>query len=197
MKIENFSLFLNPIIEKSFHNGPTIRAAFQVIICKNNENKYAVDCIDAMDIEIDVLGKTITSNKEVSNILDHYESMGVNLYDEAENDLKELIKMSDSVEKFVFEQTGILLPGILVATDVKISNQVTELNYINIIKDLKQQFGSISYYNDKRKSSRRIKIQSGHNNKIQKYMRKKYPHIETYFNDGYPWSSGLCFKLPL
>jgi len=197
MKTENYSLFLNPTVKKSFHNGPTVRATYQVIVCKNNEDKYAVECIDALDMEIDMLGKTITSNKEVSNVVDYFESMGVNLWTEAEKDLTEAITTSGSVEKFVFEQTGILLPGTLVATNPKTPNPVTELNYVNIIADLKQRFGDISYYNDKRKSFRRIKMQSRHNNQIQKYMRKKYPHIETYFNDGYPWSSGLCFKLPL
>jgi len=199
MKTENFSLFLNSTIEKSFCNGPTIRATFQIIVCKNAKNKYEVNSMDALDMEIDMLGKTITSNKEVSNIVDHYECMGVNLYNEAEKDLQEIIKKSSSVETFVFGQTGIILP---IETNLTKQNDVVELtkyetDYVKIIADLKQQFGNISYYNDKRKSFRRIKIQSRYEKNIQKYMKKKYPHIETYFNDGYPWSSGLCFKLPL
>ena len=198
MKTENFSLFLNSTIEKSFCNGPTIRATFQIIVCKNAKNKYEVDCIDAMDMEIDILGKTITSNKEVSNIIDHYEGMGVNLYNEAEKDLEEIIKMSGNVETFVFGQTGIILP---IETNLTKQNDVVELtkyetDYVKIMADLKQQFSSLGYYNDKRKSFRRIKIQSRHNNQIQKYMKKKYPHIETYFITD-PWSGGLCFKLPL
>ena len=199
MKTENFSVFLNSTVEKSFYNGPTVRATFQIIVCRNDKNKYVVDCADGMDMEIDILGKTITSNKEVSNIVDHFESMGVNIWDEAEKDLMKVIEMSDSVEKFVFEQTGIILPDVLIImAKQKPSEQFVELNYIEIMKDLKQQFGPLDYYNDKRKTSRRIKIQSRYNKNIQKYMENKYPHIETYFNDGYPWSSmGLCFRLPL
>ena len=199
MKTVNFSLFLNSTIEKSFRNGPTIRATFQIIVCKNAKNKYEVDCIDAMDMEIDILGKTITSNAEVSNIIDHYESMGVNLYNEAEKDLEEIIKMSGNVETFVFEQTGIILPTNQSTTKQNDVVELTrhELEYVLIMNDLKQRFGSLGYYNDKRKTFRRIKILSRHNKDIQKYMKEKYSHIETYFNDGYPWSSGLCFKLPL
>jgi hypothetical protein len=198
MKTENFSLFLNSTIEKSFCNGPTIRATFQIIVCKNAKNKYEVDCIDAMDMEIDMLGKTITSNTEVSNIIDHYESMGVNLYNEAEKDLEEIIKMSGNVETFVFEQTGIILPTNQSTTKQNDVVELTrhELEYVLIMNDLKQRFGSLGYYNDKRKTFRRIKIYHGPTPSIQKYMYEKYPHIETYFITD-PWSGGLCFKLPL
>jgi hypothetical protein len=187
MKNENWSIFINPTIEKLFHNGPTVRATFQVIVClSQDKTKYIIDCMGAMDMEVDVLGKTISTFDELKKINEHYKSFGVDLWDECEKDLTKEIGKYKTIEQFVFEQTGIQLKPIKHVP-----------SYVEIMDDLKQQFGSLGYYNDKRMTFRRIKILSAKNNDIQKYMQKKYPHIETYFNNGYPWSSGLCFKLPL
>jgi len=187
MKSENWSIFINPTIEKSFINGPTVRATFQVIVClSEDKTKYIIDCMDAMDMEVDILGKTISTYDELKKITDHYKSFGVDLWNECEKDLTKEIAKSKTIEQFVFEQTGIQLKPIKHVP-----------NYVEIMNDLKQKFGRLGYYNDKRKTFRRIKIQSRHEKDIQKYMKTKYPHIETYFNDGYTWSIGLCFKLPL
>jgi len=200
MKKSNSSVFVNTTITKQFPNGPKITAEFQIIVAQDKDDEWVIDCIEPMEIdEIEIMGKKITDYENKRKIIVHFESMGIDLWEEAESDMKELIAMSGDAFTFVKEQTGIILPTKQSKTK---QNDIVELtkcetDYAKIMADLKQQFGRIGYYNDKRKTFRRIKILSRHNKDIQKYMKEKYPHIETYFNDGYPWSSGLCFKLPL
>jgi len=194
------SVFINTTITKQFPNGPKVSAEFQVIITQDKNDEWVIECVEPMDInEIEMMGVTITDLESKRNTIKHFKSMGIDLWEGIEKDMDEVITMSGGAVTFVSEQTGIILPT---KQSKAKQNDVVELtkyetDYVKIMADLKRQFGNIGYYNDKRKTFRRIKILSRHNKDIQKYMKKKYPHIETYFNDGYPWSSGLCFKLPL
>ena len=200
MKKSNSSVFVNTTITKQFPNGPKVTAEFQIIVCLNKSDDWIVDCIEPLDIdEIEIMGKKITDHESKRNIIKHFESIGIDLWEETEKDMNEFITMSGDAVMFVKEQTGIILPT---KKNVAKPNDVVELtkfetDYVKIMANLKQQFGSIGYYNDKRKDSRRIKIISSQNKNIQKYMKRKYPHIETYYNDGSTWSIGLCFVLPL
>jgi hypothetical protein len=197
MKKSNSSVFVNTIITKQFLNGPKVSAEFQIIVAQNKNNEWIIECIEPMDInEIEMMGKKITDYENKRKIIVHFESMGIDLWEEAESDMKEFIAMSGDAATFVKEQTGIILPTKAKQNDV-VELTRHELEYVLIMNDLKQQFGSLGYYNDKRKTTRRIKIYSGPKDAIQKYMQKKYPNIQTYFNIGYSWSSGLCFRLPL
>jgi hypothetical protein len=190
------SVFVNTTITKQFPNGPKVSAEFQVIVTQNKNDEWVIDCIEPLEIdEIEMMGVTITDLESKRNTIKHFESVGIDLWEEIGKDMNEFVDMSGGAVTFVSEQTGIILPTKQSKT--KQNDTKSETDYVKIMADLKQQFGSISYYNDKRKDSRRIKILSRHNKDIQKYMKRKYPHIETYYNDGYTWSIGLCFKLPL
>jgi hypothetical protein len=199
MKKSSSSVFVNTTITKQFPNGPKVTAEFQTIICQDRQDEWVIDCVEPMDInEIEMMGKTITDYEGKRKIITHFQSLGIDLWDEVTKDMDEFVKMSGDAVTFVKEQTGIILPKKTIVEQ----NDVVELikfetDYVKIMTDLKQQFGSISYYNDKRKDSRRIKIISSQEKEIQKYMKKKYPHIETYFYGEFPWSSGLCFRLPI
>jgi hypothetical protein len=199
MKKSSGLVFANTTITKQFPNGPKVTAEFQIIVCLNKSDEWIIDCVELIDIEeIEMMGKKITDYEGKHKIIVHFQSLGIDLWDENITDVKKLIAMSGGVVTFVKEQTGIILPTKTIVEQ----NDVVELtkfetDYVKIMADLKQQFGSISYYNDKRKDSRRIKIISSQNKDIQKYMKKKYPHIETYFYGEFPWSSGLCFRLPI
>jgi hypothetical protein len=190
------SVFVNTTITKQFPNGPKVSAEFQVIVTQNKNDEWVIDCIEPLEIdEIEMMGVTITDLESKRNTIKHFESVGIDLWEEIGKDMNEFVDMSGGAVTFVSEQTGIILPTKQSKT--KQNDTKSETDYVKIIADLKQQFGSISYYNDKRKDSRRIKILSGKNKEIQKYMKRKYPHIETYYNDGHTWSIGLCFVLPL
>jgi len=200
MKKTSGEVFLNTTITKQFHNGPKVSAEFQIIVAQNKNDEWIIECIEPLEIrEIEMMGKIITDYEGKRKIIAHFQSIGIDLWDETTSDISGLITTSGDAATFVKEQTGIILPTKQNKTK---QNDIVELtkyetDYAKIMADLKQQFGRIGYYNDKRKTFRRIKILSRHNKDIQKYMKEKYSHIETYFNDGYPWSSGLCFKLPL
>jgi hypothetical protein len=198
MKKSNSSVFVNTTITKQFPNGPKVTAEFQTIVCLNKSDDWVIDCIEPMDInEIEMMGKTITDYENKRNIIEHFKLMGVDLWDEVETDMQKIIDANSDAVTFVKEQTGIILPTKQSKPNDVVELTRQELEYVIIMNDLKQQFGSLGYYNDKRKTTRRIKIYSGPKEAIQRYMYKKYPHIKTYFNVGYPWSSGLCFRLPL
>ena len=189
-------VFVNTTLQKQFPNGPKVSANFQIIICLNKSDEWIVDCIEPLEIdEIEIMGKKITDHESKRNIIEHFKLMGVDLWDEVETDMQKFIDASGDAVTFVKEQTGIILPTKAKQNDV-VELTRHELEYVLIMTDLKQQFGSLGYYNDKRKTTRRIKIYSGPTVSIQRYMYKKYPHIQTYFNVN-PRSGGLCFALPL
>jgi hypothetical protein len=201
MKKSSGLVFINTSLQKQFPNGPKVSAEFQIIVAKNKDDDWFIDSVEPMDIdEIEMMGKKITDYEGKRKIITHFQSIGINLWDESEKDINEFIAMSGDVVTFVKEQTGIILPTnkqLKVVEPKAIESEHQETGYVNIMKNLKQQFGNIGYYNDKRKDSRRIKIISSQNKDIQKYMKRKYPHIETYYNNGDTWSIGLCFVLPL
>jgi hypothetical protein len=186
------TVFVNTTITKQFPNGPKVSAEFHIIVTQNKNDEWVIDCIEPLEIdEIEMMGVTITDLESKRNTIKHFQSIGIDLWEGMEKDMNEFVDMSGGAVTFVNEQTGIILPS----NSSKSTKPIP--SYVEIIADLKRQFGNISYYNDKRKDSRRIKILSGKNKEIQKYMKRKYPHIETYYNDGHTWSIGLCFKLPL
>ena len=198
MKNTSSSVFVNTTITKQFPNGPKVSSEFQIIIGQNKDDKWIIDCVEPMDmVEIEMMGVKITERENMRKTRDHFKSMGIDLWEELTKDMDEVVAMSGDVVAFVKEQTGIILPVKQSKPNDVVELTKHELDYVKIMADLKQKFGSISYYNDKRKDSRRIKILSGKNKDIQKYMKRKYPHIETYYNNGHTWSIGLCFVLPL
>ena len=198
MKNTSSSVFVITTITKQFPNGPKVSSEFQIIIGQNKDDKWIIDCVEPMDmVEIEMMGVKITERENMRKTRDHFKSMGIDLWEELSKDMDEVVAMSGDVVAFVKEQTGIILPVKQSKPNDVVELTKHELDYVKIMADLKQKFGSISYYNDKRKDSRRIKILSGKNKDIQKYMKRKYPHIETYYNNGHTWSIGLCFVLPL
>ena len=197
MKKSSSCVFVNTTIIKQFPNGPKVTAEFQIIVCLNKSDEWIVDCIEPLEIdEIEIMGKKITDHESKRKIITHFESIGIDLWEETEKDMNEFIAMSGDAVTFVKEQTGIILPTKQSKPNDVVELTRHELEYVLIMTDLKQQFGSLGYYNDKRKTTRRIKIYSGPTAEIQRYMYKKYPHIQTYFNAD-PRSGGLCFALPL
>ena len=111
MKNSGCSVFVNTIIEKQFPNGPKVSVEFQIIVAKNKSDDWVIDCVEPMDInEIVLMGKTITDPENKCNIIKHFESMGIDLWDAAEKDMNEFITMSGDAVTFVKQQTGIILP---------------------------------------------------------------------------------------
>jgi hypothetical protein len=197
MKNTSSSVFVNTVIQKQFINGPKVSAEFQIIVTKNKSDDWVIECVEPMDIiEIEMMGVKITDRENKHNIIKHFESIGIDLWDEAEKDINGFIAMSGDAVTFVKEQTGIILPTKQSKPNDVVELTRHELEYVLIMNDLKQKFGSLGYYNDKRKTFRRIKIYHGPTPKIEKYMYEKYPHIQTYYVT-HPWSGGLCFRLPL
>jgi translation initiation factor 1 (eIF-1/SUI1) len=198
MKKSNGMVFVNTTIQKQFTNGPKVSAEFQIIVAQDKNDEWIFDCVEPTEIdEIEMMGVKITDLENKRKAIAHFKSMGINLWDEMCKDMNEVIAMSGGAVVFVKEQTEIILPTKKTVTK---PNDVVELtkfetDYVKIMADLKQKFGRLGYYNDKRKNSRRIKIQSSQSKYIKKYMKTKYPHIETYYNNKGEWE--LCFVLPI
>jgi hypothetical protein len=111
MKNTNSSIFINSIVDKKFEGGPRVSIEFQTIVCLNENGKWVVDCNDAMDIvEIEMFGEIITERKNREKVLDHFESMGIDLWHKMGEVLDQEIAAYESIEAFVKEQTGIILP---------------------------------------------------------------------------------------
>ena len=106
------SLFVGIYFEHQFEDGgPKIKGTGQVIVTKNKEDKWDYEEMEVLNIdEIYMMGVSITGTKEQQAAFDHFRSMGISLYREAGNVLREIIDCSGTVEQFVFEQTGITLP---------------------------------------------------------------------------------------
>lgn len=106
----SFSIFINPKIEKQLENGPLIRATGQVCVFQTTENKWEADS-DIMDIdEIVLMGVSIKTNEEKKKTIEHFKSMGINLYHIISKELEEIVAGSGDMKQFVFEQIGIKLP---------------------------------------------------------------------------------------
>ena len=78
-------------------------------------------------------------------------------------------------------------------------------SYKIVLEDLKTQFGKFTYFNDKRKSFRRIKIVTRFNpnmdnERIMKYIARRHKdrimEVGVTDNQG-SWCDGVYFKLPL
>ena len=81
--------------------------------------------------------------------------------------------------------------------------------YKEIIKDVQNEFGEVNYFNDKRKTFRRIKFYTPKSKlvKIEKFLKKKYGNVIIEIqnntielgisNPAAYYYSGLCVKLPL
>ena len=111
MKKSNSIVFVNTTITKQFPNGPKVTAEFQIIVAKNESDDWVIDCVEPMDInEIEMMGKKITDCENKRNIIKHFESIGINIWDEVEKDMNEFMDMSGDAVTFVKEQTGIILP---------------------------------------------------------------------------------------
>lgn len=109
-KTTSFSIFINPEIEKQLENGPLIRAVGQVIVYKTKEGEWGAD-VEIMDIEeIVLMGVAINKRDEMNKTLEHFRSMGINLYQVMQEELDEYFVCSGDVKQFVFEHIGIKLP---------------------------------------------------------------------------------------
>jgi hypothetical protein len=108
-----FTMFINPVIVKQLPNGPKITACAQVIIYKNKEEKWDTDTVAIVEIEsIDFMG-VVTDNKDykiLKNIIDTFKSMGIDLYKIMQQELENMVSLSDDAKVFVIEHTGIILP---------------------------------------------------------------------------------------
>lgn len=111
MKNSGCSVFVNTIVEKQLTNGPKVSAEFQTIVCLDENNKWVVDCSEPMDIiEIEMLGVKITERANKEKAVDHFESMGINLWKIMQEEMNEVLAFSGDAVTFVKEQTGIILP---------------------------------------------------------------------------------------
>jgi hypothetical protein len=102
-----FSMFINPKIECQLENGPTIRATGQAIVYQTKNDGWEAD-LELVDIdEIVFMGVSITDHKKLKASIDHFKSMGIDLFDIAQYEFEEMVRMSGTTENFVFDQTGI------------------------------------------------------------------------------------------
>ena len=112
MKNRSVTLIIGIDFEHQFADGgPKITAMGQVIVCPSkDEGKWIIDCVEIVDIHsIQFMGVSITGYKEQKSTVDHFKSMGIDLYDEAQKILEEIVDCSGNVKSFVYEQTGIAL----------------------------------------------------------------------------------------
>ena len=107
IKKGTYSMFINPKIECQLENGPLLRGTGQVIIWQKEDNTWDYEC-ELVDIqEIVLMGVTIIGYKEQKTTIEHFKSMGINLYDVMRKAFEEIVVMSGDVKTFVFEQTGL------------------------------------------------------------------------------------------
>jgi len=107
IKPGTFSIFINPKIEFQLENGPTIRATGQAIVYKSKDGEWASD-LDLVDIdEIVLMGVSITEYYQLKTSIEHFKGMGLDLFDIAQYEFEEMVRMSGTTENFVFDQTGI------------------------------------------------------------------------------------------
>ena len=107
IKPGTFSIFINPKIEFQLENGPTIRATGQAIVYKSKDGEWASD-LDLVDIdEIVFMGVRITGHKEIKASIYHFKNIGIDLFDITQYEFEEMVRMSGTIENFVFDQTGI------------------------------------------------------------------------------------------
>lgn len=106
-----FTIFLNPKIEKQLENGPLLRATGQVIIYRDSSGIWGVDDVEITNMdEIVLMGISIKGYKEQKATIEHFNSMGIHLYDVMRKELQEYVTMGGDATQFVLEHTGIKLP---------------------------------------------------------------------------------------
>jgi hypothetical protein len=107
-----FTIFMNPKIEKQLENGPLLRATGQVIVYRNSDTgKWGVDDVEIVDMgEIVLMGISIKGYKEQKATIEHFKTMGINLYEVMLKELTEYVAMGGDATQFVLEHTGIKLP---------------------------------------------------------------------------------------
>lgn len=100
--------------EHQFDNGgPRIKGKAFAIIYETKDNTWGVDSVEVTSIdEIHMMGVAITGHKEQRATIDYFKTMGISLYDEAYKVVDEIIDCSGTPERFVFDQTGIVLPKL-------------------------------------------------------------------------------------
>lgn len=72
------------------------------------------------------------------------------------------------------------------------------INWTKLRQELRTQGYVFTYYNDKRKHNRRVKIMGLQKHQIGNYIKRKYPNIEVWNTMGAGYSgffSGVCFNL--
>jgi hypothetical protein len=107
IKKGTYNMFINPKIECQLENGPLLRGTGQVVIWQKEDNTWDYECELADIQEIVLMGVTIIGYKEQKATIEHFKSMGINLYDVMRKAFKEIVVMSGDVKTFVFEQTGL------------------------------------------------------------------------------------------
>jgi len=106
----SFIMFITPKIEVVLENGPTIRANTQLIISENEEG-WCWEDMEVLDIkEVIFMGTTITDPDKINKLVNHFDSMGLSIYDIIYEEMQEVLDMCESIEEFVFNQTGVTLP---------------------------------------------------------------------------------------
>jgi hypothetical protein len=70
-----------------------VSAEFQIIVAQDKNDEWVIDCVEPMEIhEIEMMGVKIEyENKR--KVLDHFRSLGIDLWDEIITDMKEHINM--------------------------------------------------------------------------------------------------------
>ena len=72
------------------------------------------------------------------------------------------------------------------------------MNWIKLRQELRTQGYEFTYYNDKRKHNRRIKIMGLQKYEIKNYIKRKYPDMEIWSTSGGNYCgffSGVCFNV--
>lgn len=111
MSKSNFTLFINPKFTCKLDGGPTLWCTGQVLLCKDKDGNFVLDEAEVVDIDkITLMGVEIEDYKGRKNCVEHFKTMGIDLWDIAIKELDELIAMSGDVKQFVLDQTGITLP---------------------------------------------------------------------------------------
>jgi len=80
-------------------------------------------------------------------------------------------------------------------TNIPMKNS-NDNNWTEIRKHLRAKYGKqFSFFNDRNKYTRRIKIYGGPVREIEKYLRVNFPGLVIWYNtDSNGWYRGLCFN---
>lgn len=103
----SFNLFITDKALIILENGPKLYVDFHIIAYPLDNGSWGHDC-EIMDItKAEFMGATVEDYKAMKSFIDHFLSMGINLYKETEKQVDEIMAGYGSTEQYIKERTGL------------------------------------------------------------------------------------------